>query len=127
MTDVRYLLDTNICIYHLLGASRDLSLRIGRQIDAVATSAICYAEIMLGHARAAAGESSSSVDAFFRQVRVLPFDRDAADAYAGLPFRRARFDRLVAAHALALGAVLVSNDVRDFADIPGLKIENWVP
>jgi tRNA(fMet)-specific endonuclease VapC len=127
VTDVRFLLDTNICIYHLMGASRALSLRIGTQIDDVATSSICYAEIMLGHARSAAGEPSAAADAFFRKVRVLPFDRDAADAYAGLPFRRARFDRLVAAHALALGAVLVSNNVRDFADIPGLKIENWVP
>ncbi|PMZ78725.1 VapC toxin family PIN domain ribonuclease, partial [Pseudomonas sp. FW306-2-11AD] len=49
----------------------------------------------------------------------------AAREYARLPFKRARFDRLLAAHALSLGATIVTNNEADFADVPGLRVENW--
>jgi tRNA(fMet)-specific endonuclease VapC len=58
-------------------------------------------------------------------VPVLPFDDAAAKAYAKLPFKRARFDRLIAAHAVSIGAVVVTNNPGDFADVPELKVENW--
>ena len=58
-------------------------------------------------------------------VPVLPFDDVAAKAYAKLPFKRARFDRLIGAHALSIGATVVTNNPGDFADVPGLKLENW--
>ena len=56
---------------------------------------------------------------------MLPFDETAARAYSALPFKRARFDRLLAAPALSIGATGVTNNEADFADVPGLKIENW--
>lgn len=65
------------------------------------------------------------LSAFVELVPILPFDDRAAVAYASLPFRRARFDRLIAAHALSLGLTLVTNNEADFADIPGLRVENW--
>ena len=58
--------------------------------------------------------------------RILPFDEQAALAYATLPFRRASYDRLIAAHALALDVTLVTANERDFADIQGLRVENWI-
>ena len=42
-----------------------------------------------------------------------------------MPFKRARFDRLVAAHALSLDLGIVTNNIVDFADVPGLRVENW--
>jgi tRNA(fMet)-specific endonuclease VapC len=56
---------------------------------------------------------------------LLPFDEAAAREYARLPFKRARFDRLLAAHALSIGATIITNNEADFADVPDLKIENW--
>ena len=56
---------------------------------------------------------------------MLPFDEDAARAYARVPFRRGKLDRLIAAHTLALDVVLITANDRDFADVPGLKIEDW--
>ncbi|MFZ1368469.1 MAG: VapC toxin family PIN domain ribonuclease, partial [Sphingorhabdus sp.] len=41
------------------------------------------------------------------------------------PFKRGNFDRLIAAHALSLGLTIISQNTRDFADVPGLKVENW--
>lgn len=62
---------------------------------------------------------------FFVMVEALPFESIAGLSYARLPFRRARYDRLIGAHALALGLTVVTANEADFADIPGLKIENW--
>jgi tRNA(fMet)-specific endonuclease VapC len=71
-------------------------------------------------------EEIANAEAFFAVVEVLPFDKVAARTYATMPFRRARFDRLIAAHALSLDLTLVTANVRDFADVPGLRVENWV-
>ncbi|MCY1184191.1 tRNA(fMet)-specific endonuclease VapC [compost metagenome] len=65
------------------------------------------------------------LDAFVRVIPIIPFDDGAAREYARLPFKRARFDRLLAAHALSLGATIVTNNEADFADVPGLRVENW--
>jgi tRNA(fMet)-specific endonuclease VapC len=62
-------------------------------------------------------------------LAVHDFGRAAAESYARLagtmPCRRHSFDRLIAAHALALDMTLVTNNTRHFADIPGLRVENW--
>ena len=42
-----------------------------------------------------------------------------------LPFKRGSFDRLIGAHALSLGLTLITANQRHFADMPGLKVENW--
>jgi tRNA(fMet)-specific endonuclease VapC len=58
-------------------------------------------------------------------IPVVPFDEAAAKAYARVPFKRGKLDRLIAAHAVALDLTLVTNNEVDFADVDGLKIENW--
>lgn len=88
-------------------------------------SSITFAEVALGAYRDAGMDVNGFVR-LFEQVPVRPFDREAAVRYAGLPFRRASFDRLIAAHALALGATLVTSNPRDFADIRNLRVENWL-
>jgi tRNA(fMet)-specific endonuclease VapC len=63
---------------------------------------------------------------FLAEVLVLSFDSEAARIYATIPFRRASYDRLIAAHALALGLTVITGNVKHFADVPGLKVENWL-
>lgn len=123
---VKYMLDANICIL-LLGerapprlARRVLSCEEGE----LSTSAIVFAEVAWGSANGKL-PPRDRLDRFVGDVTVLPFDAAAADRYATLPFRRGSFDRLIAAHALATGLTLVTNNEADFADIPGLAIENW--
>ena len=120
MTDACFLLDTNICIYLIENLAPKLTARVrGQEIGSMFISAITLGELARGDVNAAL------LAAFTREVPVRDFDQVAARVYGTLPFRRARFDRLIAAHALALGFTLVTNDERDFADIPGLRIENW--
>ena len=61
----------------------------------------------------------------FEAFPALPFDAEAARVYARVPFRRGKFDRLIGAHALALGLTVITSNEADFADIPGLRVENW--
>jgi tRNA(fMet)-specific endonuclease VapC len=125
VTEPLFLLDSNICIYLLEGQS---DLTRDRLQDCapgeVVTSAIVLAEVKRGidPANARAIESAAR---FFQVIQPLPFDQAAAEAYLDISFRRGRFDRLIAAHALALGVTVVTANEADFADIPGLKIENW--
>jgi tRNA(fMet)-specific endonuclease VapC len=121
--DPLYLLDTNLCIDLLVGRSPRGAARVERCLDGqLVTSAIVYAEVMLGaEQRSQAGPAA----ALFRQIPVLPFDGRCAEIYATLPFKRGNFDRLIAAHALALNLTLVTNNEADFSETPGLRIENW--
>ena len=93
-------------------------------VDEIAVSSISYGEVMLGLTPDTLVWSAAQT--FFDLAEVLPFDRDAARAYARLPLRRRGFDRLIAAHALAINATLITNNPRDFADIPDLRVENWL-
>ena len=123
MHEPLYLLDSNICIYVLDGRGEGARKRIEAfRRGEVVTSAIVRAEVMLG---AKERDQLDRAEALFAQVEAMPFDSRAADAYAKIPFYRGNFDRFIAAHALALGLTLVTNNESDFDDIPGLMVENW--
>ena len=125
MTDPLFLLDSNICIYLLGGLSEQARDRMQLcSPGEVVTSAVAHAEVMRGVDRSD-DRAMSLAGQLFEIVEVMPFDRAAADAYALVPFRRGQFDRLIAAHALALDLPLVTNNEADFSGIPGLKAENW--
>jgi len=122
---IRYLLDADSSIYAMVDAGSPVNLRIGEfQPGEIAISAISFSEIALG-AQFQKPPPPDVIEAFIRAIPIVPYDEAAARAYAQLPFRRARFDRLLAAHALSIEATVVTNNEDDFADIPGLKIENW--
>lgn len=123
---IRYLLDSDCAIYVMSGQHAMLRERVERcEPGEVALSAISLAEIALG-AMLDKGPSAAQLDAFLRIIPLVEFDAAAAKAYAGLPFKRARFDRLIAAHALSIDATIVTNNEEDFADIAGLRVENWI-
>ncbi len=121
----RYLLDTNICIFILDATLPGLRRRL-EQVDEgeLATSTIVLAELLRGTDLDSEREMLR-LASLLTIVPALPFDEAAAQAYAKLPFRRGRFDRLIAAHALSRGLTVVTANVRDFADVPGLAVEDW--
>jgi tRNA(fMet)-specific endonuclease VapC len=123
VADPKFLLDTNILIYLLEGAAEPLRQRVeGHAPGALVTSSLCVAEALYG-----LGEKGFSILApLLAVVRPLPFDLEAAQAFPRVSPGRGRTDRFIAAHALSLGLVLVTNNPRDFADVVDLKIENWV-
>lgn len=123
MVDPLFLLDSNICIYLLKGASDAVRRRVESHAPGeLVTSSVVFAEVMMGMG---SSEEAARAENFFALVTVLPFDRLAAESYVKLPFKRGSFDRLIGAHALSLGLTLITANQRHFADMPGLKVENW--
>ncbi|WP_343228402.1 type II toxin-antitoxin system VapC family toxin [Sphingomonas yunnanensis] len=119
------MLDADIVIALLAGEPAALRARVERcRRGDIVISSIALAEVALASA-SGKRPSSEILEQLTRLFDVLPFDAGAAWSYARLPFRRGSFDRLIAAHALALNAILVTNNERDFAGIPGLAVENW--
>jgi tRNA(fMet)-specific endonuclease VapC len=117
------MLDANICIYILEGKSEQAARRVSDcAVGLLVTSAVTYAEVMIGARRLDKAEQAL---AFFAQVPVLPFDAAAGDAYSRLPFKRGSYDRLIAAHALSLGLIVVTSNEKDFDGVPRLRVENW--
>lgn len=121
---MRFMLDANALILLL-----DLNERVIRRASEcyegdLCISAIAYAEVTQG---TASGKTPPQdlIDDAVAVMPVVPFDRAAAQVYAKLPFRRHRFDRLIAAHALALDLTLVTANVKDFRGVTGLRVEDW--
>ncbi|MES2497771.1 MAG: type II toxin-antitoxin system VapC family toxin [Pseudomonadota bacterium] len=122
---MKYLLDSNIIIRMTMASGDILRARIAECDDGdLVTSAIVLAEVVYG-----SGQGKPPVldqlRAFLAEVPVLDFDLKAALAYASLPFRRASYDRLIAAHALSQELIIVTDNVTHFADVSGLQVENW--
>lgn len=126
-----YLLDTNVCIDFALARNDLLPERIREAFPAgIGISAITLAELRVGaRHRAADPEDEKRLDILSAILRVHSFDDAAAEAYGRLArqigIKRRSFDRLIAAHAVALGSILVTRNGADFADVPGLRLEDW--
>jgi tRNA(fMet)-specific endonuclease VapC len=131
-----YLLDTNICIFLLnqkFGFGRIVQKMDGLERKQVGLSAITVAELEFGVAASKRqGDNFSRLERFLVDFEVFPFDRDAARPYGslrnslqaqGTPI--GPLDFLIAAHALALKATLITNNTREFQRIPGLCVEDW--
>ena len=129
-----YLLDTNICIYIAKRqpsamASRFEKLRPGD----VGMSIVTYLELVYGAWKSARKqENVATVQELSRLIPVQPLDTAVADHYgrirselerAGSPI--GAYDLLIAAHALSLDLTLVTNNLREFARVRGLRVENW--
>lgn len=122
---MKYLLDSNVIIALVMNNDEGVYTRASQcEAGDMVTSSICYAEVAYGSANEKP-PATEQLRAFVEEVPVLDFDFKAAEAYARLPFKRASYDRLIAAHALSHDLIVVTDNEADFADVPGLKVENW--
>lgn len=130
-----YLLDTNICVYLISGRFEHVNQRfLSIAPEQIAVSAIVAAELAYGveHSQRTK-ENRKRLDVFFEGVPILDWSKQSIWHYAKLKsqLRNAgtpigELDLQIAAHALALDAVCVTNNTREFERIEGLRLENWV-
>lgn len=126
---LRFLLDTNICIYLMREQPESVVRRFSAcQPGEVGISSITWAELCCG---LDVHNSQPELTALSNSLVIQDFDRQAAAVFGTLsrqfPARKSSFDRMIAAHALSLGITLVTNNTADFdlyAD-GGLVVENW--
>ena len=127
----RYLLDTNMCIYLMKNQPEEIARRFAQcYVGDVAMSSITYAELAYGVAVSANPEREKiNLASLVEDIQVIPFDSAAGEAYG--PIRQATraadaLNQLIAAHAVSLNAIVVTNNTKDFAKYPGLVVENWI-
>ena len=131
---MRYMLDTCICSYILKRRPQSVKTRFEElEPDALCISAVTLAELYYGAARHPKGDAiRKEIDDFAARLSIVAWDETAADHYGtiratlekrGTPI--GAMDMLIAAHARSIKAVLVTNDLRHFTKVPGLKVEDW--
>ena len=130
---MKYMLDTNICIYAQKQAQNVLKHIKDNWQDGIVISTITLAELQYGVEASVNREKNAiSLMKFLSIVGVLPFDDYAAAEYGkiradlrqkGTPI--GTMDMLIAAHAKAEGLIVVTNNTREFERVEGIKLENW--
>jgi tRNA(fMet)-specific endonuclease VapC len=131
---MKYLLDTNICIYLIRQRPASVIREMAQQqVGDVGLSSITVAELQYGVAKSAQVERNrSALEQFLAPLVIVDFDAAAATVYGtirALLERRGTpigsLDTLIAAHAVSLGVTLVTNNEREFGRVPRLKLTNW--
>ena len=131
---LRYMLDTNICIYVSKNHPTTVRDRFNLEAEHLCISAITLAELNYGAEKSARREHNLSViENLSARLEVLPFGDKAAMHYGDIRADLEKkgtpvgpYDMMIAAHARCEGLVLVSNNLREFERIAGLRLENWV-
>ena len=131
---IKYMLDTNICVYVIRRKPEHVIQRLQRlQVSDVGISSITLSELEYGVAKSLKPQQNKlALTEFLAPIEILPYDDMAARHYGELRAYLERqgtpigsLDTLIAAHAVSLKCVLVTNNIAEFRRVPGLKIENW--
>ena len=129
----RYLLDTHICIYLIKHQPVEVAERFAQCYRGdVVMSAVTSAELQFGVVVAAdPTREAGNLATLVEDIQVVPFHVAAAVTYglihgATRESRKDHLDKLIAAHAVSLDVILVTNNEADFARHPELRAENWV-
>ena len=130
----RYMLDTNIIsdlIKNPHGKAAKRIAKIGE--DTICTSIIVAAELRYGCAKKGSKRLVKIVEDLLNEISVLPFDTPADEEYGEIRSTLERVgkpiggnDLLIAAHAKATGAIIVTSNVTEFDRVTGLIVENWL-
>ena len=130
-----YLLDTNVCIYLI----KRKPVAVLKKFEAcsvgdIAISTISVAELQFGVQKSSYPDRNKrALEQFLVPLTVVDFNYQAALVYGeirsgleteGTPI--GALDTLIAAHALSLGLIVITNNEKEFLRVPGLKVENWV-
>lgn len=128
------LLDTNICIYLINNRPKTVLERFHRhRAGEIGLSSVVASELAYGVIKSGSARNREALEMFLAPLQILPFDEPCVWAYGELRSTLEQrgepigaLDTMIAAHALAMDAVLVTNNLREFAKVPGLRTDNWV-
>ncbi len=131
---MKYLLDTNICVFVIRGKSPLVLQRFRQQLpDDLGVSTITLAELRYGAEKSNDPvRNHAALNSFLAPMQILTFDAECADYYGkvrsdlerrGVPI--GPLDTMIAAQSLRLNVPLVTNNTGEFSRVPGLKLEDW--
>jgi len=132
---MRYMLDTNICIYAIKRGPREVIERLKEHnTSEICISSVTYAELIHGVEKSKAVDKNCiALTLLLTDIEILPFDISAAEGYGEIRTELERkgalidpLDMMIAGHARSLGYTVVTNNIKEFERIDGLRLENWV-
>ena len=131
---LRFMLDTDICIYVLRHQYPSLQAHLNRHAESLAVSTVVLSELYFGAENSSRPDENHRVlESFAARLSVLPFDASAAwhSGRVRAELKRAgrpigAYDLMIAGHARSAGLTLVTNNAREFGRVPGLVVENWL-
>ena len=131
---MKYMLDTNVLVHLIRNKSENVKNRLRQEnISDVCISSITYAELEYGVSKSSNKEKNAlALLTVLSGIKVLPLGESAGKVYGSIRASLEKDgnvigpnDMLIAAHALAEGLTLVTNNTREFRRVPGLNIEDW--
>ena len=131
---MKYMLDTNICIYLINERSERVLIHLeSQEPGSVSLSTVTVSELAYGVAKTGSARNRTKLEEFLLPFEIVDYDAASAWRYgevrAGLERKGTPIgplDMQIAAHALRLDCTLVTNNVREFKRVPGLRVENWL-
>ena len=132
---LKYMLDTDIVIYTMKNKPASVKAALVKHYGQTSISSITMMELAYGAEKSANPERNLNVlEGFAARLEVLPYDAEAAahtgqlraeQAKAGKPIGLP-YDQMIAGHARSAGLILVTNNLKEFERVAGLRLENWV-
>ena len=131
---LKYMLDTNICIYVNKNRPPETREAFNRHAGQICISSVTWGELVYGAEHSARPEENLAViEGMSARLEVLAFETHDANHFGQIRSELYRignpigpYDMMIAGHARARGLVLVTNNLREFERVPGLRTENWV-
>ena len=128
------MLDTNIIIYTIKNRSERVRSEFKKHENQICISSVTLGELVYGAERSSKPEQNlADIAGLVARLEVLPFEDQAAEHFGEL---RARlydigrpigpYDMMIAGHARSMGLILVTNNLKEFERVQGLRLENWV-
>lgn len=131
---LKFMLDTNICIFTMKNKPEQVREVFKAHHGQLCISTVTLMELIYGAEKSSnPGRNLADVEGFAARLDVLKYDQDAAAhtgqlraelAKAGTPI--GPYDHMIAGHARSQGLILVTNNLREFNRVPGLRVEDWV-
>ncbi|MBB4146107.1 type II toxin-antitoxin system tRNA(fMet)-specific endonuclease VapC [Rhizobium rhizoryzae] len=130
---LKYMLDTNICIFTIKNRPQHVREAFNRHSNQLCISSVSVMELIYGAEKSARPEQNLAVvEGFAARLEVLDYDSAAASHTGQLRAELARhgtpigpYDQLIAGHARSRGLIIVTNNLREFERVPGLRCEDW--
>jgi tRNA(fMet)-specific endonuclease VapC len=131
---MNYMLDTNMCIYIIKKKPPDVLKRFQKaRISSIGISSITLSELFYGVVKSSEPvQNHLALAQFAAPLEILSYDHKASQHYGDIRYHLEKqgtpigaMDMLIAAHALSVGCILVTNNEKEFKRVPHLKIENW--
>ena len=131
---IKYLLDTNICIFTIKRKPPEIQELFRQHQGQMAISTITLMELIYGAEKSQATERNlTDIEGFAARLEVLEYGSEAAKHAGQLRAELARmgqpigpYDQMIAGHARSSGLIVVTNNLREFERVPGLRVVDWV-